>query len=53
MRELKPTTNDDLMKAFKKMDLNGDGFITYDELAKVLTKVYKKVVFKLDNTNAK
>ena len=39
MREIKPTSSEDLMKAFKKMDINGDGYITQDELAKVLTQV--------------
>jgi len=39
MHKEKRTTMADLMKAFKKIDLNGDGFISHDELYKVLTKV--------------
>lgn len=33
------TTADDLMKAFKKIDMNGDGFISHSELKKVMTTV--------------
>ena len=33
------TTRDELIKAFKKIDINGDGFITNDELFKVMTTV--------------
>ncbi|XP_059149459.1 EF-hand calcium-binding domain-containing protein 7-like isoform X2 [Physella acuta] len=31
------TSEEDLIKAFRKIDLNGDGFISLDELLKVLT----------------
>ncbi|XP_072031598.1 EF-hand calcium-binding domain-containing protein 7-like [Amphiura filiformis] len=43
MREIQPTTSEELMKAFKKMDINGDGFITHNELAKVLTQRGEKM----------
>lgn len=33
------TTEDELMKAFKKIDINGDGFISHSELKKVMTTV--------------
>ena len=33
------TTRDELMKAFRKIDINGDGFITNKELLKVMTTV--------------
>jgi len=33
------TTEDDLMRAFRKVDVNGDGFITNSELRKMLTTV--------------
>lgn len=39
LQQLKPTSGDDLMKAFRKIDVNGDGFITHSELTKVLTQV--------------
>ena len=32
------TSKKDLIKAFKKIDINGDGFITHDELYQILTK---------------
>lgn len=35
----KPTTADDLMKAFRKIDINGDGYISLEELYKVMTTV--------------
>lgn len=37
------TSKQDLLKAFRKIDVNGDGFITHDELFKVLTKVRSKL----------
>jgi Ca2+-binding EF-hand superfamily protein len=33
------TSADDLMKAFKKIDINGDNYISLDELHKILTSV--------------
>ena len=33
------TTTDDLMKAFKKIDINGDGYISLDELHKIMNSV--------------
>ena len=33
------TTEDDLMRAFRKIDVNGDGFISNSELRKMLTTV--------------
>ena len=33
------TTSDDLMKAFRKIDLNGDGYISLDELCKIMNAV--------------
>ena len=33
------TSEDDLMKAFRKIDLNGDGYISLDELFKIMTTV--------------
>jgi Ca2+-binding EF-hand superfamily protein len=35
----KATTADDLMKAFRKIDINGDGYISLDELYKIMTTV--------------
>ena len=37
--QVSQTSKQDLLKAFRKIDVNGDGFITHDELFKVLTKV--------------
>ena len=39
MRKEKPPSEDSLLKAFKCIDKNGDGFITFDELFNLLTKV--------------
>ena len=39
MRKEKPLNKDSILKAFKCIDKNGDGFITYDELFALLTKV--------------
>ena len=33
------TSEDDLIKAFKKIDTNGDGFISHSELYRVMTTV--------------
>jgi len=33
------TTEEDLMRAFRKIDVNGDGFISNSELRKMLTTV--------------
>lgn len=35
----RPTSRDDLMGAFARLDRNGDGYITADELMRVVTKV--------------
>ncbi|BFY99784.1 hypothetical protein BsWGS_02822 [Bradybaena similaris] len=37
------TTEEDLMKAFRKIDLNGDGYISLDELFKILTTKGEKM----------
>ena len=39
MRKEKPLNKESLIKAFKSFDTNGDGYITYDELFGLLTKV--------------
>ena len=41
MRKEKPLEKDSLLKAFKCIDTNHDGFITHDELFRLLTKVRK------------
>ena len=38
-RKVPATTEDDLMKAFRKIDINGDGYISLDELYKIMTTV--------------
>ncbi|KAH9504578.1 EF-hand calcium-binding domain-containing protein 7 [Bulinus truncatus] len=37
------TSEEDLMKAFRKIDLNGDGYISLDELLKILTTKGEKM----------
>ncbi|XP_065069056.1 EF-hand calcium-binding domain-containing protein 7-like [Rhopilema esculentum] len=37
LKDDKPMTKQALIKAFRKIDINGDGFITHEELQKVLT----------------
>lgn len=39
MRKERPTSRDDLMRAFARLDRNGDGCITADELMRAVTKV--------------
>ena len=39
------TSEDDLMKAFRKIDLNGDGYISLDELFKIMTTVRSSLLF--------
>ena len=39
MQREKRTTMSDLMWAFRKIDINGDGYITAKELHRLLTKV--------------
>lgn len=39
MRKEKPVTKESLLRAFKKIDINGDGYITHEELFKMLTMV--------------
>ena len=34
----RPTSISDLMKAFRRLDTNNDGYITADELSKMLTR---------------
>ncbi|KAK3727872.1 hypothetical protein QZH41_010599, partial [Actinostola sp. cb2023] len=37
MQKEKPTSKETLLRAFKKIDVNGDGYITFDELSMLLT----------------
>ena len=40
------TTVDDLMKAFRKIDTNGDGYLSLDELYKIMNQVhYVTIIF--------
>lgn len=48
MQKENPTSKDTLLKAFKKIDINGDGFITFDELSRLLTMVSFHMLFKRD-----
>lgn len=48
MQKENPTSKDTLLKAFKKIDINGDGFITFDELSRLLTMVSFHILFKRD-----
>ena len=40
MQKEKRTTMSNLMKSFRKIDINGDGYITAKELHRMLTKVH-------------
>ena len=44
MQREKRTTMSDLMKSFRKIDINGDGYITAKELHRMLTKVYTSLL---------
>ncbi len=46
MRQEKPPSTSELLKAFKKMDINNDGYITHNELARVLTQRGEKMTRK-------
>ena len=39
LSEFKPTDKSQLLTAFRKVDVNGDGFISHTELYRVLTTV--------------
>lgn len=39
LKREKKTEGDELLRAFKKMDVNGDGYISLNELEKALTTV--------------
>lgn len=39
MKQEKQNTKNELLSAFKKMDINGDGFISLSELKKTLSTV--------------
>lgn len=39
MKREKQNSKNDLVSAFKKMDINNDGFISFSELKKALTMV--------------
>jgi len=41
--QIPQTTEGDIIKAFRKIDINGDGYITNSELKKMLTTVSTKV----------
>ncbi|XP_071799605.1 EF-hand calcium-binding domain-containing protein 7-like [Asterias amurensis] len=43
MRQEKPPSTSELLKAFKKMDINNDGYITHNELSRVLTQRGEKM----------
>ncbi|XP_006812263.1 EF-hand calcium-binding domain-containing protein 7-like [Saccoglossus kowalevskii] len=43
MRKEKATSEADLIRAFKKIDMNGDGYISHDELYKVMTERGEKM----------
>jgi len=43
------TTEEDLMRAFRKVDINGDGFISNSELRKMLTTVHFLCVYILSS----
>ncbi|KAJ7986300.1 hypothetical protein DPEC_G00338500 [Dallia pectoralis] len=58
LKDERPTEEDELLLAFKKMDTNGDGYISHTELEKVLTSTGEKMtpeevnaIFSLADTN--
>ena len=40
-----PSTEEEIRDAFKVFDKDNDGFITSDELKRILTKVYTSYLF--------
>ena len=44
MRREKQPCMDDLLALFTRVDRNGDGFISADELMKILTKVWYELI---------
>ena len=42
-----PSTEEEIREAFKVFDKDNDGFITSDELKRILTKVTTKVITKI------
>ncbi|KAL2089699.1 hypothetical protein ACEWY4_014387 [Coilia grayii] len=58
LQKEKPTEHDELLRVFKKLDNNGDGYISLSELRKVLTTMGEKMnneevneIFSLIKTN--
>lgn len=43
LKQEKPAQSDQLMRIFKKFDINRDGYISHDELSKVLTSMGEKM----------
>nr|XP_055068500.1 EF-hand calcium-binding domain-containing protein 7 [Misgurnus anguillicaudatus] len=43
LKQEKPAESDQLMRIFKKFDINCDGYISHDELSKVLTSMGEKM----------
>jgi len=44
VKKEKPTEQDELMRIFKKFDVNSDGYISHEELSRILTSVSVKSI---------